>query len=70
MLVCFIHQLAQIPGVSIKMATEISNKFKSITELIHEIEIDEGESISEIKYGKSQRKIGTVISNRIYNYMK
>jgi len=68
--VCFIHQLAQIPGVSVKIATAISDKFKSITELIHEIEIDEGESVCEIKYGKTQRKIGPVISKRLYDFMK
>lgn len=68
--VCFIHQLAQIPGVSVKIATAISDKFNSITELIHEIEIDEGESVCEIKYGKTQRKIGPVISKRLYDFMK
>ena len=68
--VCFIHQLSQIPGVSVKIATAISDKFNSITELIHELEIDEGESVCEIKYGKTQRKIGPVISKRLYDFMK
>ena len=67
--VCFINQLSQIPGVSSKMAIAISEQFPNMMELIRNVEIEEGDTICDIRYGNSQRKIGPVVSERIYEYL-
>ena len=67
--VCFINQLSQIPGVSSKMAIAISEQFPNMMELIRNVEIEEGDTLCDIRYGNSQRKIGPVVSERIYEYL-
>ncbi len=73
---CSILQLAQIPGVSIQNANVILDKYKSIANLIKSyFEIDENKRIKmlseleiPISNGK-KRKLGPVLSERIYNYL-
>lgn len=68
-LVCYINQLSQIPGVSTTIATAISEKYPTMLKLINELEVEEGDTIKDIKYGNSKRKIGNIVSARIYNYL-
>jgi crossover junction endonuclease MUS81 len=73
---CSILQLAQIPGMSIQNANIILDKYKSIANLIKSyFEIDETKRIKmlmdleiPISNGK-KRKLGPVLSERIYNYL-
>jgi ERCC4-type nuclease len=44
---CFILQLSQVPGISIKIAQEIANKYETLRLLIHAV--DECESIDKKK---------------------
>lgn len=68
-----IKVLATIPGVSVKMSEIIINKVNSIKELIQtyndlDNEKDKVEYLKDIQYSE-KRKIGLVISNRIYQYL-
>ena len=68
-----IKVLSTIPGVSVKMSEIIINKVKSIKELIQtynnlDNEKDKIEYLKDIQYS-DKRKIGLVISNRIYKYL-
>lgn len=68
-----IKVLSTIPGVSVKMSEIIINKINSIKELIQtyndlDNEKDKVEYLKDIQYS-NKRKIGIVISNRIYNYL-
>ena len=67
--VCYINQLSQIPGVSTTIASRIVEKFPTMMDLIRELEIEEGDTIEELKFGSSQRKIGKVVAKRIYEYL-
>ena len=67
--VCYINQLSQIPGVSTTIASKIVEKFPTMLELIRDLEIEEGDTIEELKYGSSNRKIGKIVSKRIYEYL-
>ncbi len=67
--VCYLNQLSQIPGVSTGIAEKIFEKHNTMLDLIRELEIEEGDTIQEIRYGKSQKKIGTVVAKRIYEYL-
>jgi len=65
--------LSIIPGVSVKMSEIIINKVNSIKELIQiyndlDNETDKIEYLKDIQYS-DKRKIGLVISNRIYKYL-
>jgi len=68
-----IKVLSTIPGVSVKMSEIIINKVNSIKELIQtynnlDNEKDKIEYLKDIQYS-DKRKIGLVISNRIYKYL-
>ena len=72
---CYILQLSQIPGVSVKIATAIAKKypsFKKILEAYNEIsDSDESEKerlLAEIKVNDN-RKLGKVLSSRLYQYL-
>jgi crossover junction endonuclease MUS81 len=73
---CSILQLAQIPGMSIQNANIILDKYKSIANLIKSyFEIEESKRIKmlmdleiPISNGK-KRKLGPILSERIYNYL-
>ncbi len=73
---CNIAQLSHIPGVSLKIASCILNKYKSIYNLIIEyskIENTEEKEklLKELQFDIANdkvRKIGPVISKRIYDY--
>jgi crossover junction endonuclease MUS81 len=67
--VCYINQLSQIPGVSTTISSRIVEKHHTMLDLIRELEIEEGDTIEELKYGSSQRKIGKVVAKRIYEYL-
>jgi len=70
--VCFINQLAQIPGVSITMAQILAEKYKNMRNLIEEYdklidkEKDREKMLANIMM--DTRKIGPVVSKRIYEY--
>jgi len=67
--VCYINQLSQIPGVSTTIASRIVEKHPTMLDLIRELEIEEGDTVEELKFGSSQRKIGKVVAKRIYEYL-
>ena len=73
---CFIAQLSQIPGVSNNIAQCIYYKYPSMIKLCSEYDLlEEAQAIKLLesvtfkqKNGK-ERKVGKVVSNRIYNYL-
>ena len=67
--VCFINQLHQIPGVSVNMAQNIVEQYLSMSNLIFKYnETENKESmLKDIKI--NNRKLGPVVSKRIYNYL-
>jgi ERCC4-type nuclease len=78
---CSLLQLSQIPGLSLANAQVIIDKYKSIANLIksyHEIEDEDkrGKMLSDLETGSStltetgkKRKLGKVLSERIYKYL-
>ncbi len=75
---CFILQLCDIPGVSVNIAREISKVYPSMFQLIKGYM--EAENDSECKKmlqnilipikGDKQRKLGKVVSERVFEYLK
>ena len=72
---CFILQLSQIPGVSLNIAKAIQQNYKNMVELCKNFNNDEKYNISllknityKIKNDKT-RKIGKVVSERVYNFL-
>lgn len=73
---CNIAQMCHIPGVSLKIASCVLNKYKSIYNLIIEyskinIEDEKEKFLKDLQFeiaNDKVRKIGPVISKRIYNY--
>ena len=78
---CSLLQLSQIPGLSLANAQVIIDKYKSIANLIktyHEIEDEDKRCkiLSDLETGSStltetgkKRKLGKVLSERIYKYL-
>ena len=72
---CYILQLSQIPGVSIKIANKIVEEYTTISDLINaynNLEKKKELLLCDISYEISNnktRKIGKVISNRIYQFL-
>jgi hypothetical protein len=77
---CNILQLSQIPGVSKNMSVSIIDKYGSISKLVLEylkleIENDKKTMLKNLLYNSSSdviiktRKIGPVVSCRIYEYL-
>ena len=74
---CFLLQLSQIPGVSLNIANAIKKNYNSMFELCKKYNLNENETdnkklLLDIKYdiaNDKQRKIGKVVSERIYNYL-
>jgi len=68
--VCFINQLAQITGVSTNSAQIIAEKYKSMQNLIIEYEKTENKEkmLADIIV-ISNRKLGPVVSKRIYQFL-
>lgn len=68
---CNIVQLSQIPGVSKQTAETIINKYGSLTNLITEYnKLDKDKAIPMLKEIKlANRKVGPVLSKRIYEYL-
>jgi crossover junction endonuclease MUS81 len=68
---CYLRQLAQIPGVSIKIAEAIAKEYSTMMILCQSYDYtDENEKInmlSDIYVGK--RRIGQKVSEKIYNYI-
>ena len=74
---CNIIMLCQIPGVSVKIGKCILEHYKCISNIILEYEklqtsLEKENMIKEIKYeinNNKKRKIGPVLSKRIYEYL-
>ena len=74
---CYLFQLCQIPGVSSNSAKVISTKYPNMTSLINEynntLELNDKElMLCELKMTSQTgkvRKLGPVLSKRIYNYL-
>lgn len=68
---CFVHQLSQIPGVSLKIARSIADKYKNMNELVTNYnDVDKQPLfLSAIPLIGGKRKVGKVVSNRIYEYL-
>ena len=75
--ICFQLQLNQIPGVSNNISNCVLKTYNSMYKLIStyntlETEKDKLSLLENLKYdiaNNKQRKVGKVISNRIYNYL-
>jgi ERCC4-type nuclease len=69
--VCYIAQLAQIPGISTQYAAAVATKYTSMRQLLQECE--DVKNLSEIpitlKNG-STRRLGAAAANKIMTYMK
>ncbi len=73
---CFINQLALIPGLSVKIAVFIVNSYPSLSKLVESYqsleETDRERMLQsmEIKLSSQKtRKLGPVLSKRIYHYL-
>ena len=68
---CQLSQLAQIPGLSVQSAKCVLEKYGSIRQLIKEYEkLDEDSGKLMLKDIECKsRKLGKVLSQRIYEYM-
>ena len=73
---CYLIQLAQIPGVSTNIAKIINKTYPNFVELIKNYQNTEEckrkDMLTEIKYEISNnktRKIGKVVSNRVYEFI-
>jgi len=64
--VAFINMLAQIPGCSTKIAEKIVETYKTMPNLIKCLENSGENCLKELKL--DNRKLGPVLSSRIYNY--
>lgn len=64
---CNIIQLATIPGISKNISTIILEKYNTIANLIEQFKLNDANMLEEINLGK--RKLGKVLSNKIYNYI-
>ena len=72
--VCDLNQLQQIPSVSKNIATIIYNKYGNLQNIYHNYNNNEKikefeKELSEIKYGKSMKRIGLKISSKIVMFM-
>lgn len=66
-----IHMLSVIPGVSVNIAKKISEQYKNLPELINNYnslltQVGKENMLSDIKV-TNKRKLGTVLSTKIYN---
>lgn len=76
---CFQNMLVQIPGVSVKVATIFSDKYKNIFDFIKDMEENFGgkenfkesviQCISAEKFGVNNRKVGDILAQKIYFYI-
>ena len=69
---CFILQLSQIPGVSIKIATQISQHYKSFKSLLtayDKLETTKEKELMLAEIKNNNRKLGKVVSKRIFEYL-
>ena len=64
---CNIIQLATIPGVSQNISKIIMEKYGTLSNLIEEYKKTDNLLLSDISLGK--RKIGKVLSAKIYDYL-
>jgi len=72
--VCFRNMLAQIPGVSISIATVFVEKYGTMNNFLIELGKNGGKEnivkiIAEEKYGKNSRRIGDKVGEKIYNFL-
>jgi ERCC4-type nuclease len=74
--VCYINQLAQIPGVSDTIATTIVDNYPSIMYLIQcylnaDSELDKENLLADVMIisNNKQRRIGHILSKKIYEYL-
>ena len=72
--VCFRNMLAQIPGVSISIATVFVEKYGSMNNFLIELGKNGSKEniikiIAEEKYGKNSRRIGDKVGEKIYNFL-
>lgn len=65
--ICNIVQLATIPGVSQKISKIIIEKYETLSNLIEEYKKNDNLLLADISLGK--RKIGKVLSTKIYDYL-
>lgn len=70
---CYLAQLCQIPGVSIKTASAIAKRYPTFIHMISEYyQVDESERpelLKDVVYLEGNRKIGKALSNKIYQYL-
>ena len=73
---CFRNMLAQIPGLSITMASVYTQKYKNMANFILQIKELGNNQKKEIikilgneKYGLNNRRIGDKVAEKIYNYI-
>jgi crossover junction endonuclease MUS81 len=73
---CFINMLSQISGVSSTIASVFVKKYKNMANFICELKdktnLDKIQIIkllSEEKYGKSNRRVGEKVAEKIYNFL-
>ena len=64
--VAFINMLAQIPGCSTKMGEKLVETYKTMPELIKALDVGGVDTLKDLPL--ENRKLGPVLSGRIYNY--
>ena len=71
--ICFRNMLAQIPGVSLTIASVYSEKYKNMSNFIITLKEETREKaidlLSEEKHGTSKRRVGQKVAEKIYNFI-
>lgn len=70
--ICFINQLRQIPGVSVNIGQVIANEYQNMSKLVEKYQQFQNQKDKEILLRDlkfNNRKIGPVVSKRVYEYL-
>ena len=65
---CYLAQLCQIPGVSMKTAEGIASKYRTMNELCCAIQEHGKAALADVKTGENKRAISSTVRDRVVEY--
>jgi ERCC4-type nuclease len=65
---CYLAQLCQIPGVSMKTAEGIASKYPTMNELCCAIREHDKAALADVKTGENKRAISSTVRDRVVEY--
>lgn len=65
---CYLAQLCQIPGVSMKTAEGIASKFSTMSKLCCAIQEHGKDALADVKTGENKRAISSTVRDRVVEY--